>query len=148
MNMRRIKERLEGVTEVLDKIRQLNRDIPIIVEGRNDVFALRKLGFEGDIIKIKRGKSVFHIIEDLSVKHDEIIVLTDWDRTGGRLAHRVKKACKANTIKCHERYRKRIIKYVKKDVKDVEGLPKFISRAKREVERSGFGRGREGGDPC
>ncbi len=131
-----MKERLEGVTEVIEVIREKNRTVPIVVEGRKDVKALRELGFPGSIIRIKKRRSIFHIIESLRGKYEEIIVLTDWDKTGGRLAYRIKKACGANEIKCHMDYRRDIIKYVKKDIKDVEGLPKFIRRAKRELSRN------------
>ncbi|MFO8109575.1 MAG: toprim domain-containing protein [Thermoplasmata archaeon] len=131
----RIRERLEGVVEILGIIREKNEDynIPIIVEGKNDVEALRQLNFSGKVIRIKKRRSVFHIIESLRGDYDEVIVMTDWDKTGGRLAYRIKKACEANEIKCYMDYRREIIKYVKKDIKDVEGLPKFIRRMKAEV---------------
>ncbi len=132
----RIKEQLEGVTTVLEDIRKMNKTVPIIVEGKKDVAALRRLDFSGKIIRIKKRRSVFHIIEGLRGKHEEVIVMTDWDKTGGRLAYKIKKACEANEITCHMEYRKEIIKYVKKEVKDVEGLPKFIQRARLKVSRN------------
>ncbi len=126
----RIQEELEGVLQVLEKLCNRDKDIPIIVEGRKDEEALRKLGIGGKIIKIKKGKSVFHIIEEMRGKYQEVILLTDWDRTGGRLAYRIRKACEANDITCDGDHRRDIIKYAKKEVKDVEGLPAFVSRAK------------------
>lgn len=130
----RIEEELEEVQQILGVLREENEDIPIIVEGRKDVSALRSLGLKGEIIRIKKRRTVFHIIESLRGDYDEVIVMTDWDNTGGKLAYRIKKACKANDIKCIERYRKRLIKYLKKEIKDVESIPKFISRAKRIVK--------------
>lgn len=62
-----------------------------------------------------------------------MIILTDWDSTGRRLCHKIKKACESNTIAYDIEYRKQIVKYVKKEIKDVESLPSFIERAKREV---------------
>ncbi len=126
----RIREELEGVLQVLENLRNRDKDIPIIVEGRKDKEALRKLGVGGKIIKIKKGKSVFHIIEEMRGEYAEVILLTDWDRTGGRLAYRIRKACEANDITCEGDHRRNIIKYAKKEVKDVEGLPAFVSRAK------------------
>ncbi len=125
----RIKEELEGVLRVLEKLRERDRDIPILVEGRKDRQALKKLGVGGKIILIKRRRSVFHIIEDLRGEYREVILLTDWDRAGGRLAHGIRKACEANDMICNGDHRLELIKYVKKEVKDVEGLPAFISRA-------------------
>ncbi|MFO7792246.1 MAG: toprim domain-containing protein [Candidatus Saliniplasma sp.] len=130
----RIKEKLEGTERVLETIREKNREIPIIVEGKKDVNALRRLGIKGRIIKIKTSKTVFRIIEGLRKEHDEVIILTDWDRTGARLYHRVKKACKANTLSFDQNIRKRLIKYTRKDIKDVESLPAFLSRLRRIVK--------------
>lgn len=131
----RIGERLEGVNGVLERLREKNNreNIPIIVEGKNDEKALRELHMGGPIIPIKQMHSVFHIIEGLRGRYEEVIVMTDWDRTGGRLAYKIKKACEANDIRYSMEYRKEIIKYVKKDVKDVEGLPTFIRRAEIET---------------
>lgn len=131
----RIGERLEELNGVLERLREKNNrdNIPIIVEGKNDEKALRELHMGGPIIPIKQMHSVFHIIERLRGRYEEVIVMTDWDRTGGRLAYKIKKACEANDIRYIMEYRKEIIKYVKKDVKDVEGLPKFIRRAEIET---------------
>lgn len=130
----RIEEELEGVEETLGQMREDNKSIPIIVEGKKDVEALRSLGFEGIIIKIKGRKTIFHIIEEMRVKYDEAIVLTDWDHTGRRLAGRIKRACKANSIKPNMEYRKNLIKYLKKEIKDVESIPPFIIRARSLVK--------------
>mgnify|MGYP006300143637 CR=1 FL=1 len=133
----RLKEKLKGTREVLNKIIEKNgeenKGVPIIVEGKKDVKALRSLGAEGKIIRIKRLKTVFHVIEDLRKKYDEVIILTDWDSSGSKLYHKVKKACRANSISNDERLRKELIKYVRSEIKDVESLPKFIQRAERIV---------------
>jgi len=129
----RVKEKLEGTEEVLDVIRKKNRKTPIIVEGKKDVRALRRLGVKGEIIRIKTSRTVFRIIESLREEHDEVIILTDWDRTGGRLYHRIKRACKANLLSYNQDIRKRLIKYTKRDIKDVESIPAFLSRLRRIV---------------
>lgn len=121
--------------EVLKNIKSERKEIPIIVEGRKDVEALKDLGIERKIIKIKRGKSIFRIIEELRGKHEKVIILTDWDPTGRRLCYKVKKACESNTIEYDIEYRKRMIKYLKKEVKDVESIPSFVKRAERTLGR-------------
>ncbi|MFW6040937.1 MAG: toprim domain-containing protein [Thermoplasmatota archaeon] len=127
----RLKEKLKGTKEVLDRIKEKNQTTPIIVEGKKDVKALRRLGIRGEIIKIKTHQRIFHIIENLRDEYQGVIILTDWDPTGSRLYHRIKKACKANDIEYNERFRKELVKYVKGEVKDIEGLPKFIKRVER-----------------
>ncbi len=130
----RIKEKLEGTERVLDKLRKKNLTVPIIVEGKKDVNALRRLGFKGRIIKIKTSKTVFRMIESLRGSHDEVIILTDWDRAGSRLFYRIKRACKANTLSFNPDLRKRLIKYTKTDIKDVESLPVFLRRLRRIIK--------------
>ncbi len=129
----RLEEKLEGLKEVLTQIRKENEDKPILVEGKKDVEALRDLGMKGEIIEVKRGDTIFHTIEDLRGEYEEVIILTDWDRSGARLDHKIRKACEANVISYNNQYRKKIIMYVKKEVKDVEALPAFIERAERIV---------------
>jgi len=59
---------------------------PIIVEGKKDEEALRELGMEGPIHQIPSGgRTPLNSLEDLP-EYEEIIVLTDFDRTGEELA--------------------------------------------------------------
>ncbi len=131
--MMRLEEELEGLLEILERIRREEKDVPVIVEGRKDEEALQELGFDRKIIRIKTGRSIFRIIERLRGKHEKVIILTDWDSSGRRLCHKIKKACEANTIMYDVQYRKQIIKYVKKEIKDVESIPSFIKRAERTL---------------
>lgn len=129
----RLEEELEGILEVLERIKREDEDIPIIVEGEKDVKALKALGIKRKMIKIKKGKTIFRIIEDLRKKHEKVIILTDWDSSGGKLCYKIKKACESNAIKYDVEYRKQMMKFLKKEVKDVESIPTFIERAKRRL---------------
>ena len=129
----RLKEKLEGTRDTLQQIKNKNKDVPVIVEGKKDLKALRRLGLEGKIIKIKTNNTIFHIIENMRGKYEEVIILTDWDNTGSRLYHKIKRACKANGIDYNERIRKKLIKYLWGEIKDIESLPKFIKRAEKVV---------------
>ncbi|MBS3816829.1 MAG: hypothetical protein KGY76_04630 [Candidatus Thermoplasmatota archaeon] len=129
----RLKEELEGILDILERIKNERGDIPIIVEGKKDVKALQSLGIQRKIIKIKRGESIFRIIEELRDEHEKVIILTDWDASGGGLCYKIKKACEANTIAYDVEYRKQVIKFLKKEVKDVESIPSFIERAEKEI---------------
>ncbi|MEF8874593.1 MAG: toprim domain-containing protein [Candidatus Thermoplasmatota archaeon] len=131
----RLEEELEGLLDVLDKIKSERKDIPIIVEGKKDIEALHRLGIERKIIKIKAGKPIFRIIEGLRGEHEKVIILTDWDPTGRTLCHKIKKACESNAIVYNVEYRKQLIKFLKKEVKDVESIPSFIERAERSLGR-------------
>ncbi|MEF8832311.1 MAG: toprim domain-containing protein [Candidatus Thermoplasmatota archaeon] len=129
----RLKEELKGIIDILEDIKKEDETIPVIVEGRKDLEALRSLGIERKIIKIKKGETIFRIIEGLRENHDKVIILTDWDSSGGELCYKIKKACESNDIKYDVEYRKQMIKFLKKEVKDVESIPTFIKRAKRDL---------------
>ena len=121
---------LEQVKEDLEKLlidlNDANAEIPILVEGDNDIKALKLLGFEGEIIKINQGKPLFNLVEDLSKVYDEMIILMDWDRKGGQLARRLSDNFEANQMKYNLEFRKQMAYLCKKDIKDVQGLPRFL----------------------
>ena len=67
---------------------------PVLVEGLNDVKTLRDLGFTGDIEKVNRGWPISRLvaylhdtygIRNIIDNRGSVILLMDWDRTGGRL---------------------------------------------------------------
>ncbi len=55
-----------------------------------------------------------------------MIILTDWDRTGGRLARTLSEAFDANGLKYDLEFRKQLAYLCKKDIKDVQGLPRVL----------------------
>jgi len=101
--------------------------VPIIVEGIKDVKALKSLGVEGDIQKISGGNSLLNFVERLTGKR-QIIVLTDFDRAGGELAKFIIKHAKTLGIEPVTEFRDKLKLLVRKNVKDIEGLAKFLQR--------------------
>jgi 5S rRNA maturation endonuclease (ribonuclease M5) len=124
------KERLEQLEKVLQQLDDLNHDVPIIVEGARDTDALRKLGIEKRVKPLNTGKSVFSFCEDVSRNSTEAIILTDWDRRGGRLARMLKEGLQANGVRPNLELRAQIVILSKKEIKDIESLPTFIDRLK------------------
>ncbi|UCE37503.1 MAG: topoisomerase [Thermoplasmata archaeon] len=126
-------ERLEKIEEVLDELKALSPDIPIIVEGESDVSALRELGVQGKIIQINRGQSLFNFCEEIARNHKEVVILTDWDRKGGHLCRLLSEDLKANDVKFNIKIRAKLAGYCKKDTKDVEGLTGCVRRLKSQI---------------
>lgn len=121
-------ERLEELFELIEELIELNERLPVIVEGVKDRKTLRAIGLRGDIITINRGNSIFNECEQIARKHPEVIILTDWDRKGGKLKYLLTDGFKNNEVKCNTDIRGRLAKLVKKDVKDVEGLRVLLER--------------------
>ena len=120
--------RLERLEAALDELREAaNEGIPLIVEGEKDEIALRNLQLSGPIIRINQGMPIFTLVEGLARQHDALILLTDWDRTGGHLARLLRDACQANGIKLDERHRKALSKAVGSGVNDIESLDTHLT---------------------
>ena len=49
------------VLKTLEKYRIKNQDVPIIVEGKNDLGCLRSLDFQGNIIILNSGNSLVFV---------------------------------------------------------------------------------------
>ena len=126
-------ERLEHILKVIDELEALSEEMPVVVEGMRDVEALSLLGIKRNVISLSRGMSIFALCESLSKEWDSVVILTDWDRKGGRLARKLREALMANGSKPVEAIRTQLAFLVKKDVKDIEGLPTFLRRLRLQA---------------
>ena len=66
-----------------------------MVEGSRDVAALEWLGIGGVHVTLHRGKPLAGILEELVQCPAPIVLLLDWDRTGGRLMQRLAEGLQA-----------------------------------------------------
>jgi 5S rRNA maturation endonuclease (ribonuclease M5) len=123
-----VEERLEQLEKVFEDLEEDSERTPIIVEGVQDVAALKRLGIHKNVMALNRGMSIFSFAEMVSRRFDDAIVLTDWDRRGGQLARMLREALLANGVSVNNRYRTQIVILSKKEVKDIESLPRFVER--------------------
>lgn len=121
-------ERLDELERVFQKLEEESDSTPIIVEGLRDAEALKKLGITKNVLTINRGISIFTLAEQISRKWENAIVLTDWDRRGGQLARALKEALQANGVSVNDRFRAQLVILSKKEIKDIESLPRFVER--------------------
>lgn len=121
-------DQAEELIIVIARLKEEGDRYPVIVEGRKDERALREMGLSGTVLRLDTGKSVFNFCEGLRGEYDRVIILTDWDRRGGRLARALREGLMANGISYDFELRKQIAFLARKEVKDVEGLPKLLSK--------------------
>jgi 5S rRNA maturation endonuclease (ribonuclease M5) len=126
--MRDPREELEELTWLLEELRDRPDNQVILVEGLKDRAALTVLGVGGEVWQVQGPNSIFSIAERLALEKKEAVILTDWDRKGGQLAHLLRSALNANGIRFDDHIRLRLVILVKKDIKDIESLPAFYSR--------------------
>ena len=108
---------------------------PVLVEGINDVKALRELGFTGNIEKVNRGwdmpKLVTYLYEKYGTRNEvdgvgSIMLLMDWDRTGGRLQKLLRERLESLDVKVDEDLRTELMKSMKPEGRTVESLRPHI----------------------
>lgn len=120
-------ERAARLREVMEALFEANKKTPVIVEGKKDALALRALGLVGEIITLHRGNNLYEFSEEISESFHHVILLLDWDDKGEVL----QKTLSANLKGLWEQYSgfREILKILcRKDVKDIEGIPKLLKK--------------------
>jgi 5S rRNA maturation endonuclease (ribonuclease M5) len=127
------KKSLQKLEEGIQDLGTINKTVPIIVEGEKDINALNTLGIHGHIIPLNTGVSILNLCDTIAKRWNEIIILTDWDKQGGRLCKRIIDNLQGRT-RCNTDFRKIFAKNA--IVKDLEGLPSYIENLKKKISDS------------
>ena len=120
-------ERGERLKQVIEALGEINKRFPVIVEGKKDAFALRKLGLAGDIIPLHSGKGLYEFSEELSEKFSKVVLLLDWDPKGEALF----RSLTDNLPGLWEEFSafRELIKIIcQKEIKDIESIPTLLLR--------------------
>jgi len=120
------KEQLDELDKLLGRLRSANERFPVLVEGARDVAALRKLGLEGELLKLNRGEGLVARTDALSHLYKDIILLTDWDYKGVELHDRLKRLLQDAQVKTDDFFWSRLRKLVGGGSRTVEDLPAFL----------------------
>ncbi|MCW4022660.1 MAG: toprim domain-containing protein [archaeon] len=129
-------KRLEKIQVLLDRLEQKSaKGIPIVVEGKNDVEALRRLGISGELVLAKTsGKSFFDVQDEIEqTSKREIILLFDFDRRGKEWTNRLAHCLEEMKITPNLVFWKMLIGLVGRDVKDIEGLATYVENFRERV---------------
>ena len=119
---------VEALEELISALLEASwRGAVIIVEGRRDQESLRALGIPGPVITASH-KPALVLAEDVARAHREIIVLTDWDEKGEEMALQIEKHLRCSGSRGDVEIRSRLKRLVKKDIKDVESLSRYVER--------------------
>jgi len=124
------KKSIEDLEKIIVELGEENRSIPIVVEGKKDIEALRKLDINGEIIGINSGHTLIDFCDKIAQEHTDIIILTDWDRKGGYLCRTIKKNLEGR-VNCNTKYRKLFAK--NSMIRTLEGLPSWLETMKKKL---------------
>lgn len=121
------KDRAERIRKIIEALIEANEKFPVIVEGKKDADALIKLGLTGEIITLHNGRNLYDFSEDILDKFVKVIILLDWDVKGENLYRSL-----AENLTGHwegfSAFREIMKVLCQKDIKDIEGIPKLLSR--------------------
>jgi len=131
-----IERKLEKLSRVLDNLAfELSRGVPMIVEGKKDIDALRRLEITGDIILAKTAAGgLLDLLNEVEKRgKSEVILLMDFDRHGREWMKRLTSNFEEMKIKPNTVFWRKLLTLVGRDVKDVEGLSSYIITLKRKI---------------
>ncbi len=125
-------ERLRQLLRTLEALRQVNLTVPIVVEGKRDLKALRMMGLEGEIITLHRGRPLYEFSEFILRRTSSVVLLLDWDQRGEKLYERLSTLLEGH-FEEYSHLRQQIKAIAEEDFHEVESIPSFIERLSREA---------------
>ena len=102
----------------------IDSNTKIIVEGKKDREALQKLGIR-NIIELSK-KPLFHIVEEVSQKNNECIILTDLDKKGKEIYGKLNSDLQKHGVKIDNELREFLFKKTK--LRQIEGLETYMEK--------------------
>jgi len=130
-------ELLEELNAVLARLSEdAERGVPLLVEGRSDIKALRELGINGCFIAVKANrKPLPDLALDICQMASEAIILLDFDSSGREDAMRLACELERLGVKADLGYWRQLRALVGSGsfTKDIEGLPSFIETLMRKL---------------
>ncbi len=121
-------ERLEALEVWLTQLTEFPG--PVIVEGQRDIVALQGL-CNAQLLVLNNGHSVLQTVETLARKlgsSGRFAILTDWDRTGGRLARQLRELGIASDLQPDSELRRELVRLACHEISCVEELPSLLQK--------------------
>ena len=125
MNIVQVTE--QEVQNVRDFISSLNSQVNsvVIVEGKRDSAALKKLGFSGTVLELHKFGGMIKFV-DFVAKYDRLIILLDGDRKGRYLTGKIIEQLQHRT-KVDLTFKRRLVTITKGKIRFIEQLVSYES---------------------
>lgn len=127
-------ERLIRLEDAIDRLREAAEAGTVVVEGARDLSALDWLGVGGLHVTVHKGRPLSGVVEELAACPAPIILLVDWDRTGGRLARQLGDGLRGRVV-VDELCRRRVA--LAAHCRTLEELPAELTALRRAVNGGG-----------
>jgi len=127
----RLKEKQEKIVQILTELSEESaKGIPIVVEGRKDVEALRGLAVSGPVLTVKTGGKSFtqalHEIEQTGAL--EVILLLDFDRRGKEGTAHLKENLERAKIKPNLTFWRSLSALLGREIQCIESLTSYMQK--------------------
>jgi len=126
-------ERIAELERTIEELIEENERFPAIVEGDKDIAGLRTLGLGGEVLKVNVGMSLVNFASELAKRFTRVIILTDWDRTGGTIARRLTTYLEGESVEWDLEYRRRFARIARGEVRTIEALPALLANVRRRA---------------
>jgi len=113
----KLHHQIHQIIKLIEEIQE--RNLPVVVEGRNDKKALQELGLD-NIFTLNM--PLFKIVERIPGK--EVVILTDLDKKGKELYRRIQHDCIRHRIKINNKLRHFLFRETQ--LAHIEGLPTYL----------------------
>lgn len=107
----------------------------ILVEGTRDRSALVGLGVRAPIRIVHGGLSLADLAASLTGRSRRVVILTDWDRSGGQLAHRLEMLVGDGRHRVDLETRRDLARALRGELVHVEGLLRWTER---KLQKAGY----------
>jgi 5S rRNA maturation endonuclease (ribonuclease M5) len=97
----------------------------IVVEGKRDVEALSRLGFNGNLTVLNHFKGISHFVDNHCQMSKKIILLLDMDRTGKYLTSKILTQLQHKGNNVNLFYKKKLARITKGKIRHVEELAMY-----------------------
>jgi 5S rRNA maturation endonuclease (ribonuclease M5) len=123
--------------KAVSELMELSEDHIILVEGKKDVRALTALGLgDAEMYEVQSGGGPLRAAETVFESGRKAVIMTDWDTRGNMLADELGRQLSALCVDYDSDIRYKLGIVCKKDIKDIESLPKLYSRLRDAAAES------------
>ncbi len=117
-------QEIEGLKKFISSL-NLQKNSVVIVEGKRDSLALRKLGFSGKVLEFHKFGGLIRFV-DFVAHFETVIVLMDGDRKGRYLTAKINEQLQRRTH-VDLLFKKRLISITKGKIRFIEQLVSYES---------------------
>lgn len=121
--------------KLVDYLNSLDENTLMLVEGKKDALALKKLGVRARVFQVSSERDISRIACELQEKGNKnkmIVVMPDFDRKGKEKYQRWTKTLRGVANVDYFTWKKlRVL--VARNTKDIEGFPKMIEKVRYQL---------------